>query len=118
MNYFGQYGEEKEALEILLPVVEQAIKAHQQGDYDAYITLVDDSLAKEIDREQFIQAHQEIHPQLGNIVSKRFLGGLNRGGDPMLLFSAKYELISDDILINITFENGSRPPRIRWLWIE
>lgn len=119
MNYFGTFGsDESEAMQLLMPIIDKALLAHESGNYDDYCSLITDKLAEKVSREGFAKAHREIAPQLGTLESKSFLGSLNQGENPMLTFSARYSGIEEDIVITIIFENGSEPPLIDWLWIE
>ncbi|GGF52940.1 hypothetical protein [Alteromonas lipolytica] len=118
-DYFGCYGQTTEdALGQLLWVVEQALMAHESGDYQALRAVITDSLAGKITPAGFQRAHETLAPELGRQVSKRLLGALNRGGNPRLLFVARYEGAQDDILISVTFSNHTYPPLIDELWIE
>ncbi|OMH30554.1 hypothetical protein [Motiliproteus sp. MSK22-1] len=119
MNFFGTFGStDAEALQLLLPVVDRALYAHQAGDYQEYLSVITSNLAAKITQEDFMRAHREVAPQLGTLQSKLLLAALRRGENPMLLFSAKFSGTEDDIVINITFKNGTKPPLIEWLWIE
>ena len=119
MNYFGTFGStEEEALRLLMPVVDRALKAHERGNYQAYLSVITADLAKKVSEEGFLRAYREIAPQLGRLKSKTLLASLRRGQDPMLIFAAKYENTQDDIVINITFKNATPPPLITWIWIE
>ena len=119
MNYFGSFGStEKTALDKLLPTVDHALGAHESGDYDSYLLIITHELSEKVSREGFEKAHTELFPYLGKLGSKTFLGSFKRGLNPMLLFAAKYANTEDDILINVTFKNGTEPPLIDWLWIE
>ena len=119
MNYFGTFGEtDKDALLILMPVLDRALHAHKVGNYQEYVSIITSDLAGKISEEGFKKAHREISPTLGTLQSKCFLASLQRGKNPMLLFSAKFSGTEDDVLINATFKNGTEPPLIDWLWIE
>lgn len=119
MNYFGTFGETaKEALQLLMPIVDRALHAHQVGDYQAYLSLITKELAGKVTEESFLKAHREIVPMLGSLQSKVFLASLRRGKNPMLLYSAKFSGTKDDVVINVTFKSGTEPPLIDWLWIE
>lgn len=109
---------EHEALQLLVPVVDRAIDAHEVGNYQEYISLATSDLASKITENGFLAAHREVAPQLGTLRSKELLASLRRGNNPMLLFSAKFSNTEDDILINVKFKDGSEPPLIEWLWIE
>lgn len=118
-DYFGCYGKTTEdALCQLLPVVDQALVAHETGNYQALRAVLTDSLAGKITPAGFQRARATIAPELGRQASKRLLGALNRGGNPRLLFAAHYDGTQDDILISVTFSNHSYPPLIDELWIE
>lgn len=119
MNYFGSFGRsENEALKTLEPILSKALLAHIEGDFEAYSALISEELASMISESKFKKAHREIQPQLGELVSKKFIASLKKGDNPMLLFSAKYTATLDDVLINVTFKNKTSPPKIDWLWIE
>ncbi len=119
MNYFGTFGEtDKEALQLLMPVIDRALHAHRVGNYQEFVSVITSDLARKITEEGFMKAHHEIAPQLGTLQSKCFLASLQRGKNPMFLFSAKYSGTEDDVLINVTFKSGTEPPLIDWLWIE
>ena len=119
MNFFGTFGStDTEALQVLMPIVDRALHAHQVGDYREYLCEITSDLAEKVTEEGFIRAYQNLAPQLGTIQSKSFLASLRRGENPMLVFSAKFSGTEDDILINVTFRSGSEPPLIEWLWIE
>ena len=118
-DYFGCFGKNAaEALAILMPVVDIALKAHETGDYQAFRNVITDSLAARITPEGFQNAYEAIAPQLGPLISKRLVAALNRAGNPRLLFVARYTKTSDDILINITFTNNAETPLINEMWIE
>ena len=118
-GYFGCFGKNAaEALAILMPVVDIALKAHETGDYQAFRNVITDSLAARITPEGFQNAYEAIAPQLGPLISKRLVAALNRAGNPRLLFVARYTKTSDDILINITFTNNAEAPLINEMWIE
>lgn len=119
MNYFGTFGStESEALRLLMPVVDRALHAHQIGNYQEYFSVITSDLAAKVTEKGFLQAHREVAPQLGILQSKSFLASLRRDENIMLLFSAKFSGTEDDIVINVTFKNGTEPPLIEWLWIE
>ncbi|NVK21806.1 MAG: hypothetical protein HWD86_04765 [Kangiellaceae bacterium] len=119
MNFFGTFGlTDKEALQLLLPVVDTALHAHQTGNYQEYLSVITNELARKVSEEGFLKAHRELAPQLGTLQSKSFLASLRRGKNPMMLFSAKFSGTEDDIVINVTFKSGTEPPLIDWLWIE
>jgi len=119
MDYFGSFATTNDnALKLLTPVVDKALIAHQEGNYQDYVSIITNELAEKVTEESFIRAHKEIAPQLGKLQSKSFLASLKRDANPMLLFSAKYSGTEDDILINVTFRNDTQPPKIDWLWIE
>ena len=119
MNLFGTFGSTKaEALRLLMPVVDRALHAHQVADYRQFLSVVTDELAGKTSEERFMRAHRDVAPKLGALQSKSFLASLRRNKDPMLVFCAKYSSTQDDILISVTFENGTEPPLINWLWIE
>ncbi|WP_448546475.1 hypothetical protein [Thalassotalea fusca] len=119
MDYFGSFATTSEnALKLLTPVVDKALVAHQEGNYRDYAAIITNELAEKVTEESFARAHKEIAPQLGKLQSKSFLAALKRDTNPMLLYSAKYSGTEDDILINVTFKNGTHPPQIDWLWIE
>ncbi|WP_296043694.1 hypothetical protein [uncultured Alteromonas sp.] len=118
-DYFGCFGENAtQALAILMPVVDIALKAHETGDYQAFRDVMTNSLAARITPEGFQNAYQAIAPQLGPLIAKRLVAALNRGGNPRLLFVARYTHTSDDIVINITFTNSAEAPLINEMWIE
>ncbi len=119
MNFFGTFGsDDKEPLQLLIPVVERALHAHQAGNYQEYLSVITSDLAAKVTKESFMRAHREVAPQFGTLQSKTFLASLRRDENPMLLFSAKFSATEDDIVINVTFKNGTEPPLIDWLWIE
>ena len=118
-DYFGCFGDNAaQALALLMPMVDIALKAHETGDYQAFRNVMTDSLAARITPEGFQKAYEAIAPQLGPIISKRLVAALNRAGSPRLLFVARYTKTSDDILINITFTNNAEAPLINEMWIE
>lgn len=119
MDYFGTFGDTSDAaLARVLPVVDSILEAHETGDYRNFATLVTEELRNKVTDEGFRKAHLEMQPTLGRLQSKRFLGALNRGGNPLFLWAAKYERCADDVLIRIGFKNGTEPPRVDWIWIE
>lgn len=119
MDYFGSFGDtSKEALSTLEPILRIALKSHRNGDYEAYSEIITDELKKELPKENFLKAYEEIAPQLGQLQSLRFLGSLDKNSDPLLLYSAQYSGTADDILISVTFKNETEPPKIHWLWID
>jgi len=119
MNFFGNFGStDEEALQLLMPVVDRALYAHQVGNYQEYLSIVTSDLAAKVSEEGFLKAHREVAPQLGALQSKKFLASLRRGKNPMLLFAARFSLTEDDVVINVTFKSGTKPPLIEWLWIE
>lgn len=119
MDYFGSFGSTRdEALDVLLPLVDELLESLGRGDYEAYCALITESLKSKISRESFDKTYEETQPKLGNLQTLRFLGSLNRNGNPRLVFEAKYEACADDILINITFSNDTAPPRVDWMWME
>jgi hypothetical protein len=119
MNYFGTFGTtDKDALQLLMPVVDRALHAHQVGNYQEYLSVITSDLAGKVTEEGFLKAHREEAPKIGSLQSKSFLASLRRGKNPMLLFSAKFSDTEDDIVINVTFKSGTEPPLIEWLWIE
>ncbi|MBR9794001.1 MAG: hypothetical protein GYB58_19870 [Gammaproteobacteria bacterium] len=118
-DYFGGFGKNAaQALKILMPVVDIALKAHETGDYQAFRNVMTDSLAARITPDGFQNAYKTIAPELGPLISKRLLAAVNRAGNPRLLFVARYTNTSDDILINITFTNSADAPLINEMWIE
>ena len=118
-DYFGFFGKNAaEALALLMPVVDIALKAHETGDYQAFRDVMTDSLAARITPEGFQNAYAAIAPQLGQLTSKRLIAAVNRAGNPRLLFVARYTNTSDDIMINITFTNDAEAPLINEMWIE
>ena len=118
-DYFGCFGESAtEAVPKIMPVVDAALKAHETGDYQAFRKVMTNSLAARITPEGFQNAYEAIAPQLGPLISKRLIAGVNRAGSPRLLFVARYTHTSDDILINITFTNNAEEPLINEMWIE
>lgn len=118
-DYDGNFGNNREqALVLLLPIVDIALNAHQSGDYLALRQVITDELALEITEAGFAKACRQMNPTLGGLVNKHLIAALNRQGDPMLVFCAKYDKSMDDILIKVPFENDTYPPRIKWLWIE
>ncbi|MFC3200435.1 hypothetical protein ACFOEW_01195 [Alteromonas oceani] len=118
-GYFGCFGKNAaEALAILMPVVDIALKAHETGDYQAFRNVMTDSLAARITPDGFQNAYKAIAPELGPLICKRLLAAVNRAGNPRLLFVARYTNTSDDILINITFTNSADAPLINEMWIE
>ncbi|SMO54876.1 hypothetical protein [Gracilimonas mengyeensis] len=119
MDYFGSFGPTPgEALSVLEPVLRTALQAHEKGEYEAYTEIITEELRAKISKENFLKAHKEIAPQLGEFQSLRFLGSLNKEPDPLLVFSASYSATIDDILIRVAFKNETEPPKIKWLWIE
>lgn len=119
MDYFGSFGNsKKEALSKLEPILKAALKSHETGDYEAYSDIITDELKRKLPKENFMKAFEEIAPKLGRLTSMRFLGSLNKDGNPMLVYAARYAETSDDVLITVTFKDGSHPPKIGWLWIE
>ncbi|QWU99777.1 hypothetical protein [Francisella salimarina] len=119
MNFFGTFGTtDKEALDLLIPVVDRALYAHQVGDYQEYLSIITSDLAAKVTEKSFMKVHREVAPQLGTLQSKKFLVSLRRDQNPMLLFSAKFSGTEDDVVINVTFKSGTVPPLIEWLWIE
>lgn len=118
-DYFGCFGASKaEALAILMPVVDLALKAHESGDYQAFRDVMTDSLAAIITPDGFQHAYEAIAPQLGQLISKRLVASVNRAVNPRLLFVARYSYASDDIVINVTLNNFAEPPLINEIWIE
>ena len=118
-DYFGCFGKNAtQALAILMPVVDIALRAHETGGYQAFRDVMTESLAARITPEGFQKAYEAIAPQLGPLISKRLVAALNRAGKPRLLFVARYTNTSDDILINITFTNSAEAPLINEMWIE
>ncbi len=103
---------------MLMPVVDHALEAHQNGNYDDYLKVVTAELAEQLTRAGFERAYQEVAPQLGRLQSKTFLGSVRRQDNPMLIFSANYAATKDEVVIQIRFRNGSEPPLIDYLWIE
>lgn len=119
MNFFGCFGNgEADALALLMPVVDRALEAHRVGDYPAYRSLITDELAAAVSEAGFMRAHREVAPALGALRSKVLLASLRRGSDPMLVFAARYAATADDVLITVTFRDGTAPPLIAGLWIE
>ena len=119
MNFFGTFGTtDTEALQVLMPIVDRAMHAHQVGDYSEYSRVITSDLAEKVTEEGFRRAYQDLAPQFGTMQSRLFLASLRRGDNPILVFSAKFSATEDDILVSVTFRNGSQPPLIAWLWIE
>lgn len=119
MNYFGSFGkDDKQALERLIPVLDQALHAHQVGDYQAFLSVITPELAEQISEDGFAMAFQELAPQLGKLESKSFLAALRRQDNPLLLFAARFAATGDDVLIQAMFKNGTEPPLIDSFWIE
>ena len=119
MGFYGSFGVTKEdALKVLMPVADQIIDAHQNGDYSAFKAVITKDLSSKVDEDSFETAYKQIGFELGNLVSKNLLGCFRRDGNPLLLFSAKYSNTKDDVLVHVLFENGSNPPKIDWIWIE
>lgn len=119
MYYFGTFGsQENIALQKLLPIIDKAIVAHHEGDYQKFKSVITPQLAEQITSANFMKAYQEITPQLGTLISKKFIGAFKKNHNPMLLFVGRYSLTDDDIIIHITFENDTNPPLINGVWIE
>lgn len=117
-NYFGAYGSTaSDVLRVLEPVLDDALESHRDGDYAAFVRLITTEFQTEVSEAGFEKAHRELAPTLGPILSKRFLGSLNRGGNPVLLFAARYTETSDDVLIQVGFRNGLDHPKIDWIQI-
>lgn len=118
-QYFGSFGTSKsEALATLMPAVDAILEAHQKGDYDAFLAQITPDLADKISRQGFENAHKEASAELGQLVGKSFLGSLKDKGNPRLLFVATYAGCPSEVLISITFANGSQPPKASWVWVE
>jgi hypothetical protein len=118
-NYYGSYGTSKQAaLAVLEPVLDEILRVHELGDYDGFCALITESFQRKISSQSFYKAYQDMRPTLGKLIAKRFVAGLRRGEDPMLIYMATYDAVPDDVLIRVTFANKSNPPRISWLWIE
>ena len=119
MDYFGSFGKTEEtALDTVGPIADSMLEAHEAGDYQRFSSLATDGLKRKVTPHGFSKAHQNLQPAFGRLLSKRFLGSLNRNGDPLFLWVAKYENRSDDVLIQIGFKNSTEPPRVDWIWIE
>ena len=119
MNFFADFGETKaEALHQLLPAVDRMLRAHQDGDYQAFAAVATPELLEKVSEQGFQRAHREVASGLGALQSRTFLGALNRAGNPMLLLSARYAGTEDDVLVKVIFGAGTRPPLIDWVWIE
>ncbi|MBV1914011.1 MAG: hypothetical protein KUG72_01415 [Pseudomonadales bacterium] len=119
MNFFGSFGNTKEeAIAKLMPVADQIIAAHQDGNYSAFKSVITDDLSGKVDEDSFETAYRQIGLELGALISKQLLGCFRREGNPLLLFAAKYSKTEDDVLIHVSFANGSSPPKIDWIWIE
>ena len=101
-----------------MPVADQILAAHQDGDYREFKSVITADLSGKVDEDSFVTAHRQIGLELGDLLCKDLLGFFRRDGNPLLLFSAKYSKTEDDVLIHIAFENGSSPPKIDWIWIE
>ena len=118
-DYFGSYGSSaEEALGVLEPVVDVALKAHERGDYEAFAGLITEAFRAEVSEAGFRKAYEEIAPVLGSLQSRRFLGAIRRRGNPLLLFAARYAGSVDDVLVQVVFKNGLDRPLIDWMHIE
>lgn len=118
-KYFGSFGADYQtAMAVLEPIIQQAISAHETGNYDLFVEVITHEHASRVSREGFAKGFELVAPQLGKLNEKVFLGSLNREGDPVLLFRAEYQLCPDDVLITVQFKNDTRPPLIEYITIE
>ncbi|MCG8609576.1 MAG: hypothetical protein MI864_03490 [Pseudomonadales bacterium] len=119
VNYFGSLGSNAdEALAVVEPIVSDILKSHENGDYDLFSSLITQNLKAKVKPEGFKKAVQENQPTLGIMQSKRFVAALNKGGNPMFLWVARFSKADDDVLINITFTDDKASPKVDWVWIE
>ncbi|WP_341503667.1 hypothetical protein [Gallaecimonas sp. GXIMD4217] len=115
---FGGFGNKKQALAQLLPVLDAVLESHESGDYDAFCRHVSDDFRRRVSREAFARAHRQVQPGLGRLLGKRYLGMVRRPRGPLLLFAGNYEHGEGEVLIQALFADPGPPARLDWLWIE
>ena len=77
VGFSGSFGTTKEdALKVLMPVADQIIDAHQNGNYSLFKVVITKDLSSKVDEDSFETAYKQIGLELGNLVSKDLLGCL------------------------------------------
>lgn len=118
-SYFKPFGNnDEEALNNLLPIVNAAIDAHVEGDYQKFSSVCSKRFLSQVTQENFERAYHHFQPQMGAIIAKTLLTVIKQRGQSVLVYVAKFSNTEDDVLIRLAFCIENNKAKIDWMVIE
>lgn len=118
-SYFKPFGNnDEEALNNLLPIVNTAIDAHVEGDYQKFSSVCSKRFLSQVTQENFERAYHHFQPQMGAIIAKTLLTVIKQRGQSVLVYVAKFSNTEDDVLIRLAFCIENNKAKIDWMVIE
>jgi len=118
-SYLTPFGNtQEEALNNLIPIVNLAINAHVEGDYQQFSSVCSKRFLSQVTQESFELAYHQFQPQMGAFIAKTLVTIIKQRGQTVLVYIAKFSMTDDDVLIRIAFCKEGEVIKVDWMYIE
>jgi len=100
------------------PMLESLMQGYNKNDYSLYSRYFSEDMKKAITEESFSKVRSQLQKQIGNLVSRKYLGFLNRQGMTTVLWKARFDKTKDDILIKLVVSKKGDKNYVEGLWFQ
>ena len=100
------------------PMLDNILDGMKSNDYAKYIKDCDDTLKETMTEDVFTKATGQLKANLGDYVSKQYLGFLTKGQMTLVLWKAAYSQAGEDVLIKIVISKRADKYLVTGLWFE
>jgi hypothetical protein len=100
------------------PMLDNVLDGMKANDYAKYIKDCDDTLKETMTQDVFTKATAQLKANLGDYVSKQYLGFLTKGAMTLVLWKAAYSQAGEDVLIKIVISKRADKYLVTGLWFE
>lgn len=86
------------------PLIDNILNAMKQDDYNAFIRDFSPDMKAAMTKDKFREGQDRMRTSAGNLVSKKYLGFLNRDNLTVALWKATFDKNSSEVLIRLSVD--------------
>jgi hypothetical protein len=90
------------------PVVENILDAVSQGSYEKFSKDLNSEMNSKLDEASFKQLNETVKTKIGSYVSKEFWKTQKNGNYTLLLYRAKFDKESSNVIVTVTLDPASQ----------
>lgn len=100
------------------PIIENILAAMESGDVLKFRMDFDDTMKDAFPENKADSTIESINAQIGNCVSREYLGFLNAQGMTKVLWKGKYDKTEEDVLITLVISKRKNKNLVSGLWFQ